>query len=144
MVLKKSGDVNNNLCCWCCEDGLPMQALFAVAEVFSIKVSMGSINTRFYLNQETVDFTKKSPRAFEFMMKSTETKKVSYMCSKPECFRYVLINGRAVVERGFKEALMRNGIVAEGYEASGEIIVLPQCEQPPEQGLSSSTPTIEE
>ena len=105
---------------------------------------MGSINTRFYLNQETVDFTKKSPRAFEFMMKSTETKKVSYMCSKPECFRYVSINGRAVVERGFKEALMRNGIVAEGYEASGEIIVLPQCEQPPEQGLSSSTPTIEE
>ena len=46
--------------------------------------------------------------------------------------------------KGFKEALVRNGIVAEGYEVSSEIVVLPQCEQHPEQGLSSSTPTIDE
>ena len=105
---------------------------------------MGSINTRFYLSQETVDFTKESPRAFEFMMRSTETKKVSYMCSKPECFRYVSINGRAVVERGFKEALMRNDIAAECYEVSSEIMAILQCEQHPEQALSSSTPTLEE
>ena len=114
-----------------------------MAEAFSIKVSMGSINTRFYLSQETVDFTKESPRAFEFMMRSTETKKVSYMCSKTERFRDVSTNDRATVERGFKEALVRNGI-AECYELSGETVVLPQCEQPPEQGLSSSTPTIDE
>ena len=39
---------------------------------------------------------------------------------------------------------MKNGIVAECYEVSDEAVVLPQCEQPPEQGLSSSTPTAEE
>ena len=65
------------------------------------------------------------------------------MCSKPERFRDVSANDRATVERGFKEAFVRNGIIVEGYEANGEIIVLPQCEQPLEQGLSSSTPTEE-
>ena len=65
------------------------------------------------------------------------------MCSKPDYFRDVSTNDRAVVERGFKEALVRNGI-AECYEVSSEIVVLPQCEQLPEQGLSSSTLTIEE
>ena len=39
---------------------------------------------------------------------------------------------------------MRNDIVAECYEVSGETVVLLQCEQPPEQALSSSTPTLEE
>ena len=105
---------------------------------------MGSINTRLYLNQETVDFTKESPRAFEFMMRFTETKKASYMCSKPERFRDVSTNDRAVAEREFKEALVRNGIVAGCYEVGGETVVLPQCEQPPDQGLSSSTLTEEE
>ena len=55
--------------------GHPHKHVFAVAEAIPTKVSMSSINTRFYLNQETVDFTKESPRAFEFMMRSTETKK---------------------------------------------------------------------
>ena len=77
------------------------------------------------------------------MMRSTETKKASYMYSKPERFRDVSTNDRAVVERGFKEALVRNGIT-ECYEVSSEIVVLPQCEQLPEQGLSSSALTIEE
>ena len=144
MVLKKSGDANNDLCCWCCvRMDYPCRHVFAVAVAFSIKVSMSSINTRFYLNQETVGFTKESPRAFEFMMRFEETKKVSYMCPKPECFRDVSTNDRAVAERGFKEALVRNGI-AKCYEASSETVVLPQCEQHPEQALSSSTPTIEE
>ena len=78
------------------------------------------------------------------MMRSTETKKASYMCSKPERFRDVSTNDRAAAERGFKETHVRNDIVAECYEASSETVVLSQCEQPPEQGLSSSTPTIEE
>ena len=39
---------------------------------------------------------------------------------------------------------MRNGIVAECYEVSDETVALLQCEQLPEQGLSSSAPTIEE
>ena len=64
------------------------------------------------------------------------------MCSKPERFRDVSTNDRAVVEGGLKEALVRNGIVAECYEVSVEAVVLPQCEQPPGHGLSSSTPTI--
>ena len=41
-------DANNNLCCWCCvRMGYPCRYVFAVAEVFFIKVSMGSINTDF-------------------------------------------------------------------------------------------------
>ena len=78
------------------------------------------------------------------MMKFAETKKANYMCSKQELFRDVSTNGIAMVEREFKEALVRNGIVVGCYEVSGEIVVLPQCEQPPGYGLSSSTPTIEE
>ena len=47
------------------------------------------------------------------------------MCSKTERFRDVSTNDRAVVEKGFKEALVRNGIVAECYEVSGEAVMLP-------------------
>lgn len=145
MALTKSCvNVNNNLCCWCCvRMGYPCRHAFAVAVAFFYQSSMGSVDTRFYLNQGTVGFTKESPRAFEFMTRSTETKKANYMCSKSERFRDVSTNDRAA-ERGFKEALVRNGIVDECYEVSGETVVLLQCEQPPEQGLSSSTPTIEE
>ena len=59
------------------------------------------------------------------MMRSTETKKASYMCSKPERFRDVSTNDRAVVERGFKEAFVKNGIFTECYEVSGEAVMLP-------------------
>ena len=138
-------DASNNLYCWCCvRMGYPCRHVFAVAEAFSIKVSLSSINTRFYLNQESVDFTKESPRAFEVMMKSTEKKEADYKHSKPERFRDVSTNDRAVVERGFKEALVRNGIIAEYHKVSGEVVMLPQCEQFPEYGLPSSTPTLEE
>ena len=77
------------------------------------------------------------------MMRSTETKKANYICLKQEHFRDVSTNDRAVVEKGFKETLVRNGIVAECYEVGSEAVVLPQCEQPPEQALSSSAPTID-
>ena len=127
MVLNKSGvNANNNLCCWWyMRMDYPCRYVFAVAEAFPIKVSMGSINTRFYLNQETVGFTKESPRAFESMMKLAETKKVNYMCPKPERFRDVSTNDRVVVERGFKEAFVKNGIFTECYEVSGEAVMLP-------------------
>ena len=109
--------------------GYPYRHVFAVAEALFTKVSMGSsVNTRFYLNQETVGFTKENHRAFRVMIGSTEIKKASYMCSKPDHFRDVSTNDRTVVERGFKEALVRNGIAAECYEASGETVVLLQCE----------------
>ena len=58
------------------------------------------------------------------MTRSTEIKKANYMCSKPERFRDVSTNDIAVVERGLKEALVRNGIAAECYEASSDETVV--------------------
>ena len=106
-------DTNGNLSCWCCiRSGYPCRHVFAVVEQFHLKITLGSTNTRFYIDQSGVDFTKINMEALGIVLKSMEHKQAKYgTYLKGVTIRDISVNASQGIDviKAFQEDLKKNG-----------------------------------
>ena len=101
--------------------GHPCRHIFAVAAFSGLKISMRSINTRFYLDQSSVDFDSVNEKAKTTMIKAIEDKKIYWgdtFIEKPCADVSTNIEKGVDVDKAFNEKADRLGPPLKAFPKS--------------------------